>query len=585
MKYILPFLHYKRTFLFAFAWSLTISICAQTEVQFFSGIASTAGMNASIGQGGSLSQPFGPMFSMDLDFLQCQTFQDAGVAVERATMKSLGTGLRLSPLAAKNHAIRPWVGAGVSWQVSSRHLDAQSVSGQTYHLWDDGLLYATPQPSPMPDVETLEPLVRDNVYETLLDRKTMLVVPVRAGLDLQLTQKIHATLAFAAIPQKGSTWTMGQVGIGMKLGGSAKGQVKTILSGELFGLNSDSDGDGVVDHKDKCGGTEVGAIVDKNGCAKDTDGDGVPDHRDLEINSPDLLVNKDGISISLEEWKALHAPTKGDPLTFAQDSMTIETELTAEQMAQALANAAYMEVYVPGMEKLKRTTERSTSSSPASSWAKEKVDASSGIVFRVQYGAFLEANAPDAASYTHETVTVLKTGHGLALHVGEARNTIESARQTLESAKALNHPDAFITAYQHGKRISIDEATAKQHNASDIVDEASHGNDISEGTGALDLSQIHFHVQLGRYSAGVPVEVLNRFLQMGHIIQRLESDGTHRYLTAPVHSEETARQNLAAAIDMGFDDAFLIAEINGEPATMAEAQEARAKQLALIANN
>jgi predicted RNase H-like HicB family nuclease len=317
----------------------------------------------------------------------------------------------------------------------------------------------------------------------------------------------------------------------------------------------------------------------------DTDGDGVPDHRDLEINSPDLLVNEDGVSISLDEWKAMHAPTKGDPSTFVQDSMTIVTELTAEQVAQMLANAAYMADNLSEEATSNVTPSHTSTPETLSEKPLEKVDASSGIVFRVQYGAFLEANAPDAASYTHETVTVLKTGHGLALHVGEARNTIESARQTLESAKALNHPDAFITAYQHGKRISIDEATAKQHNASDIVDEASHGNDISEGTGALDLSQIHFHVQLGRYSAGVPVEVLNRFLQMGHIIQRLESDGTHRYLTAPVHSEETARQNLAAAIDMGFDDAFLIAEINGEPATMAEAQEARAKQLALIANN
>ncbi len=44
--------------------------------------------------------------------------------------------------------------------------------------------------------------------------------------------------------------------------------------------DTDTDGDGVVDKKDECAGTPLGAIVDSRGCPSDTDGDGVYDGLD-----------------------------------------------------------------------------------------------------------------------------------------------------------------------------------------------------------------------------------------------------------------------------------------------------------------
>jgi len=43
---------------------------------------------------------------------------------------------------------------------------------------------------------------------------------------------------------------------------------------------ADTDGDGVIDSKDKCPGTAAGVKVDANGCALDSDGDGVTDNND-----------------------------------------------------------------------------------------------------------------------------------------------------------------------------------------------------------------------------------------------------------------------------------------------------------------
>jgi outer membrane protein OmpA-like peptidoglycan-associated protein len=49
---------------------------------------------------------------------------------------------------------------------------------------------------------------------------------------------------------------------------------------------NDTDGDGVYDRYDRCGGTPVGAIVDNRGCPTDTDKDGVLDGIDRCPNSP-----------------------------------------------------------------------------------------------------------------------------------------------------------------------------------------------------------------------------------------------------------------------------------------------------------
>ena len=48
----------------------------------------------------------------------------------------------------------------------------------------------------------------------------------------------------------------------------------------------DSDGDGVMDGKDQCPGTPLGAVVDKKGCPVDSDKDGVPDGIDKCPNTP-----------------------------------------------------------------------------------------------------------------------------------------------------------------------------------------------------------------------------------------------------------------------------------------------------------
>ncbi|MFO7593433.1 MAG: OmpA family protein [Pseudomonadota bacterium] len=55
---------------------------------------------------------------------------------------------------------------------------------------------------------------------------------------------------------------------------------------DATGCPLDSDGDGVADYLDKCPGTPAGVAVDASGCPLDGDGDGVPDYLDKCPNTP-----------------------------------------------------------------------------------------------------------------------------------------------------------------------------------------------------------------------------------------------------------------------------------------------------------
>ena len=65
---------------------------------------------------------------------------------------------------------------------------------------------------------------------------------------------------------------------------------------------------------------------------------------------------------------------------------------------------------------------------------------------------------------------------------------------------------------------------------------------------------------------------------MDKVEQRLEADGSLRYLTAGVDSEKMARHHLSSAMSLGFSDAFLVAEIDGVAVGIAEARNTLRKQ-------
>ena len=82
---------------------------------------------------------------------------------------------------------------------------------------------------------------------------------------------------------------------GITVGG---GTVGGAILGALLCQPTDSDGDGVPDHRDNCPDTPKGVQVDDKGCPLDSDGDGVPDYKDKCPDTPKgVKVDENGCEI------------------------------------------------------------------------------------------------------------------------------------------------------------------------------------------------------------------------------------------------------------------------------------------------
>ena len=91
-----------------------------------------------------------------------------------------------------------------------------------------------------------------------------------------------------------------EVAVGATVGGTIGG---LICGGEpevVPGAEPDTDNDGVVDSRDECPNTPVGATVDNKGCTSDADGDGVADYKDqCPDSAPGAKVNELGCAKAL----------------------------------------------------------------------------------------------------------------------------------------------------------------------------------------------------------------------------------------------------------------------------------------------
>ena len=111
---------------------LTGTAWAQPSLSVSSGTTAVQDMNASLSRGFSMSQPVGSHWSLDLDLLSARATRDRGVVMHQASTQTLGAGVRYMAFGAESHAIRPWAGAGISWQTSALRADEQDAAAVSY---------------------------------------------------------------------------------------------------------------------------------------------------------------------------------------------------------------------------------------------------------------------------------------------------------------------------------------------------------------------------------------------------------------------------------------------------------------------
>ena len=195
---------------------LSIACLAQGHKPGFEWVAGTAKANSlytGSSMGFTMSQQLHEGLSMDLTVLGGHAEFDNGSFAHNSRMRVYGAVFNYTPFHRHTHAVRPWIGSGIGWI---------SMVRQEYAVQQQEV--TAPQMS-----DDAPPMVRNFTAELPSERMRRLAMPVRAGIDVQLTRRSHATLGVTFVPDRDILWSMTQVGFGFQLG-RPRNSVRPLLS-------------------------------------------------------------------------------------------------------------------------------------------------------------------------------------------------------------------------------------------------------------------------------------------------------------------------------------------------------------------
>ena len=265
---------------------------------------------------------------------------------EMSEWYGIGAGLRLHTPYSTEKFIQPWIGLGINYMQQSNFADLSDGDGNAYFYWSNGKVYNMAEDAVNANVLAQE-LTPDYTYESQTATQRNVAVPLRMGVNLNLTPRVYASAAFAMLagaeasldPRPGYTdmLTTAQAGIGIRVGRDYA-EPRIELPVELAELGNDFDQDGVKDNRDRCPATPLGASVDKRGCPTDSDKDGVADYEDLEPFSPHTRVNMQGIALSEAQWEAVTAQRSEQTAPALEVFQRIETPESAPAVQAVSSN-------------------------------------------------------------------------------------------------------------------------------------------------------------------------------------------------------------------------------------------------------
>jgi len=247
-----------------------------------------------------------------------------------------GAGLRLHQPYNSDRTFQPWLGLGVSYVQQANYADLADANGQSYYYWSNGKVYDMAENETNANILAQE-LVPDYAFESQTANQSSIAIPIRFGINLNLTPRVYASAAFSMLagtessldPRPGYTdyLTTAQAGVGIRIG-KAYAEPRIELPEGWAELGNDFDQDGVKDSRDRCPGTPLGAVTDNRGCPTDSDNDGVADYRDEEPFSPHTRVNLQGVALSDAQWDALRAHAQTEAAPALENFKRIETKST-----------------------------------------------------------------------------------------------------------------------------------------------------------------------------------------------------------------------------------------------------------------
>lgn len=388
---------------------------------------------------------------------------------------------------------------------------------------------------------------------------------------------------------------------------------------DAIALNDDEDGDGVMDWNDLCPHTPAGTQVDAHGCPLDSDGDGVPDYLDDEPGTlAGAAVDEHGVTLSdddilrgylnykdsgnvtmvssrVESFGPVGKPiVKRPPIPIKRAYVVkvgAQTEGISEEMIQRILSLPDVRTiergdttyYVVGNydalpDAIKRQLQMKGQGFDGTVMMEEDgklMDLPSGgitpreeealnmlapaapekpgqVVMRVQLGAFRHKLAENIFTKVPDLVT-LKDKDGLTRYYTGSFTDINEAAKHKVNMLLDGFEGAFLVAFKDGKRVSITEAGAQLSGPENL-------NNIP--VGSINTEHLTFRVQVGTFVGNVPMETMSKYVDLGNV-KPVTSESATRYLYGSYPSRAAAEEARKELQNLGFNDAFVVGELNG----------------------
>lgn len=345
--------------------------------------------------------------------------------------------------------------------------------------------------------------------------------------------------------------------------------------------------------------------------------------------SQDLLLAADGVEdvIQKQEMLRLAQETEvaANKMIYESDSLKIEAEQheNIAKLKQTKADSI-LSVAAAGAESRPVASEKITSQSPPIvAPVKEGFSVTSsavysdsnpipidpqlpeGLVFKVQVGAFKKV-IPQNTFKGIAPLSGEKTSSGFIRYTAGLFKDIELANAAKQQVKAMGYKDAFVVAFYNGKRISMNEALAKQGkdmhieqgtgtpvatpisqsanmNTSSqvklVASSSESGKYVDENMPATAkdipvVGGLFYTVQVGVYAQPVPSSKL-KYLKP--LYSEKSPNGYTRYNCGIYNSVVKASEAKEMIKNKGISDAFVVAYNNGKRVSIQEAKDVESK--------
>ena len=190
------------------------------------------------------------------------------------------------------------------------------------------------------------------------------------------------------------------------------------------------------------------------------------------------------------------------------------------------------------------------------------------VVYRVQLGAYKNKLSPSVFKQAGK-ILELKTEDGYYKYASGAYKTMADAAAHKAELVYEGYGDAFITAYQNGKRVALNTVggTFADKNYKENLNE-------SANTGSsIDKSLVSFKIQLGIKKAD-DTSLDDQTKEMKDVVKQTTITGMVRYVVGDFKNNSTeATKYKNELVEKGFSGAFVIATFKGEVISMQEALE------------